>query len=133
MRKSKGSTYGKKQKHYQRKDCLFETIRAINVRRYLVGFEKKGCAAQTVSTELFILRAILACAVMAGGIDVNPAVKSNWKDAEFGLFGLFLLYTEMRHGEALVISYSNIDRKKGVLCSFSGISGHISTGFCSSI
>lgn len=114
-------------------------IKPIDIKRYLVSFEKKGYAAQTVKTELFILRAILAYAVMAGDIDVNPAaeakvskglprktrealteeqeaaVKAGWQDAEFGLFGLFLLYTGMRRSEALVISYSDIDRKKGVI------------------
>lgn len=114
-------------------------IKPIDVKRYLVAFEKRGYAAQTVSVELCILRAILSYAVMAGDIDVNPAaevtsskglpkktrealteeqeavVKAQWKDVEFGLFALFLLYTGMRRGEALAISYSDIDRKKGVI------------------
>lgn len=114
-------------------------IKPIDVKRYLVGFEKQGYAAQTVSVELCILRAILSHAVMAGDIDVNPAaevasskglpkktrealteeqekvVKTKWQDAEFGLFALFLLYTGMRRGEALAITYQDIDRKKGVI------------------
>lgn len=114
-------------------------IKPIDVKRYLVSFEKQGYAAQTVSAELCVLRAILAYAVMAGDIDVNPAaevkiskglprktrealteeqeaaVKTGWRDAEFGLFALFLLYTGMRRGEALAISYKDIDRKKGVI------------------
>lgn len=114
-------------------------IKPIDIKRYLVGFEKQGYAAQTVSVELCILRAILSYAVMAGDIDVNPAaevriskglpkktreslteeqeqaVNIQWKDAEFGLFALFLLYTGMRKGEALAVSYKDIDRKKGVI------------------
>ena len=114
-------------------------IKPIDVKRYLVSFEKRGYAAQTVSKELFVFRAILSYAVMAGDIDVNPAaevkiskglpkqtrealteeqekaVKTKWQDAEFGLFALFLLYTGMRRGEALAITYKDIDRKKGVI------------------
>lgn len=114
-------------------------LKPIDVKRYLVSFEKQGYAAETVSKEIGILRAILSYAVMSGDIDVNPAaevkisrglprktrealteeqeaaVKTGWQDAEFGLFGLFLLYTGMRRGEALAISYSDIDRKKGVI------------------
>lgn len=114
-------------------------IKPIDVKRYLVSFEKKGYSAQTVSKELFVFRAILSYAVMAGDIDVNPAaevkiskglpkktrealteeqekeVKAKWHNAEFGLFALFLLYTGMRRGEALAITYKDIDRKKGVI------------------
>ena len=114
-------------------------IKPIDVKRYLVSFEKKGYSAQTVSKELFVFRAVLSYAVMAGDIDVNPAaevkiskglpkktrealteeqekeVKDKWRDAEFGLFALFLLYTGMRRGEALAITYKDIDRKKGVI------------------
>lgn len=114
-------------------------IKPIDVKRYLVNFEKQGYAAKTVSKELFVLRAILSFAVLAGDIDANPAaevkiskglpkktrealteeqekaVKTKWRDTEFGLFALFLLYTGMRRGEALAISYSDIDRKKGVI------------------
>ena len=114
-------------------------IKPIDVKRYLVGFEKQGYAAQTATRELSILRAILSYAVMAGDIDINPAaevkisrglpkqtrealtedqereVKVRWKDVEFGLFALFLLYTGMRRGEALAITYQDIDRKKGVI------------------
>ena len=114
-------------------------IKPIDIKRYLVSFEKQGYAAETVTRELGVIRAILSYAVMAGDIDVNPAaevkisrglpkktrnalteaqeaaVKAGWQDAEFGLFGLFLLYTGMRRGEALAISYSDIDRKKGVI------------------
>lgn len=114
-------------------------IKPLDVDRYLEGFEKQGYAAQTVRVELSILRMILSHAVMAGDIDVNPAaeitiskglpkktrealteeqekvVKTEWANAEFGLFALFLLYTGMRRGEALAISYKDIDRKKGVV------------------
>lgn len=114
-------------------------ITPLDVQRYIRSFEKKGYAAQTAATELSILRSILASAVIAGDIDMNPAaevkitkglprkarealteeqeeaVKAEWQDAEFGLFALFLLYTGMRRGEALAISYSDIDRKKGVI------------------
>lgn len=114
-------------------------IKPIDIKRYLVSFEKQGRAAQTVSRELYVLRSILSYAVMAGEIDVNPAaevtiskglpgktrealteeqeaaVKTGWRDVEFGLFALFLLYTGMRRGEALAISFKDIDRKKGVI------------------
>ena len=36
-------------------------------------------------------------------------------DAPFGLFPFFLLYTGLRRGEALALSYSDIDRKAGVI------------------
>lgn len=114
-------------------------IKPIDVKRYLVNFEKKGYSAQAASKELFVFRAILSYAVMAGDIDINPAaevkiskglpkktrealteeqekkVKTEWRNVEFGLFALFLLYTGMRRGEALAVTYQDTDRKKGII------------------
>lgn len=114
-------------------------IKPLDVKRYIVSFEKKGHAGNSVQTELSVLKMIFAHAVLQGDIDTNPAaevrksrglpkktrtalteeqeaiVRANWNTAPFGLFAFFLLYTGLRRGEALAISYSDIDRTRGVI------------------
>lgn len=114
-------------------------IRPLDVKRYIVAFERRGHAGNTVQTELSVLKMIFSHAVLQGDMDTNPAaevkksrglprktrtaltedqevlVRASWDKAPFGLFAYFLLYTGMRRGEALAISYSDIDRERGVI------------------
>lgn len=114
-------------------------IRPLDVKRYIVAFERQGHAGNSVQTELSVLKMIFSHAVLQGDIDVNPAaevkksrglpkkertalteeqeaiVRANWDKAPFGLFAYFLLYTGLRRGEALALSYSDIDRENGTI------------------
>lgn len=116
-------------------------IRPLDVKRYITAFEKQGRSANSVGIELSVMKMIFSYAVLAGDIDVSPAaeirkskglpvkhreslteeqeaaVKSagHVKTAHWWLFGYLLLYTGLRRGEALALSYSDIDRKAGVI------------------
>lgn len=114
-------------------------LRPLDIQRYITSLEKQGFSRSTITRELSVLRMVLAHAVLAGDIDVNPAaevkasrglpgkkrealteeqeaiVRETWKGTPFGLFALFLLYSGLRKGEALALSYSDIDRKAGVI------------------
>lgn len=115
------------------------SYRPLDVQRYIRALERQGRAGNSVQTHLGVIRMIFSYAVMAGDIDVSPAaevrksrglprktrtaltveqeeiIKSCWDTVPFGLFPYFLLYTGMRRGEALALSYADIDRKKGVI------------------
>lgn len=116
-------------------------IRPLDVQRYVRKLEAQGKAGNTVSTELSVLKMIFAYAVISGDIDTNPAAEvkksrglpkkertalteeqesivkaqAMRRESDFWLFPYFLLYTGMRRGEALALSYSDIDRKAGVI------------------
>lgn len=112
-------------------------LRPLDVQRYFTAFEKEGHSVNTVQIELTVCRMIFAHAVLYGDMDVNPAAEircsrglpAKKREAlteeqekrvkactveprgEGWLLGLLLLYTGLRRGEALALSYSDIDRK----------------------
>ena len=120
---------------------LASDVRPLDVQRYIAAFEKQGRSANSVQIELAVCKMIFAHAVISGDIDVSPAsevrksrglptkkrealteeqeaaVKAAGiaQEACWWLFGYLLLYTGMRRGEALALSYSDIDRKAGVV------------------
>lgn len=120
-------------------DGPVSSYRPLDVKRYVTDLERQGRAGNSVQMELGVIRMIFSHAVLSGDIDVSPAaevrksrglpkkertalteeqeaiVRSSWDTAHFGLFPYFLLYTGLRRGEALALSYSDIDRKKGII------------------
>lgn len=116
-------------------------IRPLDIMRYIRSFEGQGYSFNTVGTELSVCKMIFSYAVLAGDVDVSPAVEVHRsrglprrertalteaqeaivkrsgleRTAPGWLFPYFLLYTGLRRGEALALSYSDIDRKAGVI------------------
>lgn len=116
-------------------------LRPLDIKRYVTVFEKQGRAAASVRIELSVLKMILSHAVLMGDIDVSPAtevhksrglpqkkrqalteeqearvkVAGEAQTAHWWLFGYLLMYTGLRRGEALALTYQDIDRKAGVI------------------
>ena len=120
---------------------LASEVKPIDVKRYITNFEKQGRAGNSVQIELSVCKMIFSHAVLSGDIDVSPAAEvrksrglpskkrtalteeqeaavkaaGRSQKARWWLFGYLLLYTGMRRGEALALSYSDIDRDAGVI------------------
>lgn len=116
-------------------------IEPVDVQNYIKRFEAQGRSANSVGIELAVCRMIFAHAVIKGDIRISPAaeVKKSrglpckkrealteeqeeavkaaglTKAARWWLFGYLLLYTGCRRGEALALTYRDIDRKAGVI------------------
>lgn len=116
-------------------------LRPIDIKRYITAFEKEGRSVNSVQIELSVCKQIFSHAVLVGDIDVSPATEvkksrglpckkrnaltmeqedavkeaGRSRSAEGWLFGLLLLYTGCRRGEALALSYNDIDRAAGVI------------------
>jgi len=115
-------------------DHYINTIKASNINAFISIFAKKGFAQKTVRTQLMILNMIFDRAVLDGLIEYNPCssvkipknlaknrrelppdgetdIVKKSTDKPFGLFAYFILYTGCRRGEALALTYKDIDRK----------------------
>lgn len=116
-------------------------IEPVDIQNYIRRFEAQGRSANSVAIELTVCRMIFSHAVVQGDIRVSPATevrKSRGlpckkrealteeqealvkaagveRTARWWLFGYFLLYTGCRRGEALAVTYQDIDRKAGVI------------------
>ena len=114
------------------------SISAKDIERYLLRFAKQGYAQKTVRNQLLVIHMVFDHAVLEGDIDYNPAapvrvprglskkareiptdeeietVKKSINEP-FGFFAYFILYTGCRRGEALALTYRDIDRKNRVI------------------
>lgn len=114
------------------------SITPKDIERYLTRFAKQGYAQKTVRNQLLVIHMVFDHAVLEGDIEYNPAVpvrapKGLSKktrelptekeidivkksiDKPFGLFAYFILYTGCRRGEALALTFGDIDRKNRVI------------------
>lgn len=111
---------------------------------YIRQFEKKGYARDTVQLEISVLKMIFRAAInhrTESGLAINPAAEvrkskglkhrvrpalteeqeekveaaAREKRGEWWLLGYFLMYTGLRRGEALALTWKDIDRKAGVI------------------
>ena len=113
-------------------------ITAADVAAYLSMLGKQNYSRRSVQMHRDILNMIFNRAIVAGKLTTNPcaavsmprglttsrrelptddaiqAVKSG-AGAPFGLFALVCLYSGLRRGEALALTYEDIDRAAGVI------------------
>lgn len=107
-------------------------ITSQQIEKYLRRLAAEGYAQKTVKARLLVINLIMKYAVVNGFILYNPcqyiAVPKNLPktkregltedemtivkdspDKPFGIFALFILYTGCRRGEALALTYNDVD------------------------
>ena len=118
-------------------DTLITQIKAPDISKFLSSMPTSW-AQKTYSTQLLVTNLIFKYAAIHGYIEHNPAeyvstprgkkkthrraptfeeinrIKES-VDLEFGLFAYFLLYTGCRRGEALALTYGDIDTEHNVI------------------
>ena len=108
------------------------------IQAFLGDLGKQGFSRRSVQMHRDILNMIFNNAILEGIVDFNPvAVTSTPKnlsskkralpdddaimavknsvEVPFALFALICLYTGMRRGEVLALTYEDIDRKRGII------------------
>lgn len=114
------------------------------LRAYIRQFERKGYAVDTVQLEISVLKMVFDYAISRrteSGLAISPASvlkKSKGlpkkkrpalteeqedlvrrgameRKGDWWLLGYFLMYSGCRRGEAFALTYSDIDRKRGVI------------------
>ena len=119
-------------------DQYIRSITAKDISRYLERMAKKGFAQKTVRTQLLVINLIFEKTVLDGELEYNPAspVKipkglsknrreipsedeiekvKNGLPCTFGLFAFFILYSGCRRGEAMALTYGDIDRETSLI------------------
>lgn len=113
-------------------------MHANDIMRFMKSRIQKGYAGKTVSHQMSVLNMIFEHACISGYIQNNPCqyvhipgnlpkkkrgipavdeierIKSN-TDKPFGLIAYFMLYSGLRKGEALALTYSDIDFKNKMI------------------
>lgn len=112
------------------------SITQADIRKFIAEFSRGDRAAKTVSTQRLIVNLIFTYALETGDTDVNPCtsvtipkrLRKGHRDAaspedeaivkvsaHIWLLPYFFLYTGLRKGEALAITYGDIDRTNNVI------------------
>lgn len=120
-------------------DTKLKHITASDAEAFIAGLAKKKYAKKTVSTRLLVLNLIFKYAFIKGEIEANPCqyvkvpknlektkreaptkeelqiVKDNWNLSTAGFLAYFILLTGCRRGEALALTYGDIDKDRRVI------------------
>lgn len=112
-------------------------VRPLDISRYIADIEAKGYKRETVDAHLTVAKQLFSYAVRMGDIDVNPArevftsrkptrgkrraltedeerMVEEYRGKDW-LLGIMLLYTGLRRGELLALTWQDIDRKAGTI------------------
>ena len=113
-------------------DLAIQRIKPPDIKRYINEFARGGRAKKTVTTQLLILNMIFSFAVESGDIDFSPCThvsvpknlpksrreaatpeeeKAVKASADIWLLPFFVLYSGLRKGEALALTWGDIDMK----------------------
>ncbi len=117
---------------------LIKEITSIDIQRFINELGKKGYAKHTISLRKIVASLIFDYAILKDLVKINPVtvvkipknapvttrelppdneiekVKQS-VDATFGLFPYLILYTGCRRGEALALTYEDIDFNKNTI------------------
>lgn len=119
-------------------DMPIKDITAKDIDLYIKRIAAQGYAKRTVQIHLTLFNLIFKYAMLRGECEYNPAsvvsiprglkttkrelptsadidIIKNSIDAPFGLFAYFILYTGLRRGEALALTYDDIDFDKKLI------------------
>ena len=118
------------------KGVLIRTIKPSEIQKFINRFSAQGYAKKTVTTQLQIFQMAFAYAVINGDIDTSPCsevsvpsglskkrreaataddeakVKAHVDD---WLLPYLILYTDLRKGEALALTYNDIDHENEII------------------
>lgn len=119
-------------------DTPIKEIAASDIAALLQHMGKQKFARKTVSTQRLVINLICRSAVLDGTLRFNPCaeakvpkglkhtprelpsdeelkiVKEGWNKPD-GLLPYFILYTGCRKGEALALTYKDVDRKRKII------------------
>lgn len=120
-------------------DTRIRHITASDAEAFIASLVEKQYAKKTVSTRLLVLNLIFKYATIKGEVDANPCqyvkvpknlkkekreaptkeelqvVKDNWNLSTAGFLAYFILFTGCRRGEALALTYGDIDMVRRVV------------------